>query len=912
MNVPNRYKGFSKLPENVQQRMDPSLAKKYQMGGSVMQRPLFRQMGGPAQMMPQDMPPPPMGGAPMAPPPMPPPPMDPMAEQMMAAESMGQSAGEDVANAMMMQIDGAEDYESLIDGIRGNELPLDARYQELAGFVGEADAMATPESVLAMTQPTIMMTEQGAVDSGIGELMQGIAGEVDMSGPMDDGVGSLMAAGAGNTPPVNFRNGGPVEVRGYAGETPGGTPTGEVRVGGGAPLSIIEQAKLNAPAYQAYLSSAMDSKARAADLEEQKRMSQAQMLFDIAGAGLAFAGETQGGTAAERLANALTRTQLTDKIGARSAGILDAKRAQAAEDRQLRMAGLQASLTQAQTDDASEKAMALALAKQKPASRNMQQVWRLDENGDPESLGELDINDRTPGGGFDRYQALTSLAGQKELGYKIYNSEAIKPFLAAQETALELEVKGLEKEFVTAIRDFDYTYPNGKVRKIFAQESFYMPKRDLENYAVQPFNVNTELQEIFSIDGKTTKALPKGSATLMKLLSGEDPEWTLDPTKFQKTIIKELELPRYKIQEITDKDGTRLVRINLDDPDDILDMATYDPIGQGQWFNFSFIGENGERVESLQDLSTKEGQALQALVNKQNDPNQGGKVGSAKALKVGVENLNPQSYITKDQQVVTSYDNRTFVDSKGNVQQLTNAGAVALRDSNVYEIMKKSQISQYAEKELKDILGVSDLDETAIYTSDFGQPLPEDEQSELRKLIDKELKYLSGVKTTQDDIKKGTGLVSNFLAVLNNVGGSVAPKTFNKIFGNTAAARASVARFNVLAISALSVNPGLRVSNLEMDKVKAILPDPKRILTNVDSEAERFQETVNLLRQQRLILLDAIQSKNPLAIGPETAKQTLSKLRELNKILSLVRADKGDRSMTLENALTATDDIDTN
>jgi hypothetical protein len=911
MNVPNRYKGFSKLPENVQQRMDPSLAKKYQMGGSVMQRPLFRQMGGPAQMMPQDMPPPPMGGAPMAPPPMPPPPMDPMAEQMMAAESMGQSAGEDVANAMMMQIDGAEDYESLIDGIRGNELPLDARYQELAGFVGEADAMATPESVLAMTQPTIMMTEQGAVDSGIGELMQGIAGEVDMSGPMDDGVGSLMAAGAGNTPPVNFRNGGPVEVRGYAGETPGGTPTGEVRVGGGAPLSIIEQAKLNAPAYQAYLSSAMDSKARAADLEEQKRMSQAQMLFDIAGAGLAFAGETQGGTAAERLANALTRTQLTDKIGARSAGILDAKRAQAAEDRQLRMAGLQASLTQAQTDDASEKAMALALAKQKPASRNMQQVWRLDENGDPESLGELDINDRTPGGGFDRYQALTSLAGQKELGYKIYNSEAIKPFLAAQETALELEVKGLEKEFVTAIRDFDYTYPNGKVRKIFAQESFYMPKRDLENYAVQPFNVNTELQEIFSIDGKTTKALPKGSATLMKLLSGEDPEWTLDPTKFQKTIIKELELPRYKLEEITDKDGTRIVRINLDDPDDILDMATYDPMGEGKWFTFNFIGENGELVETVQDLSTKEGQALMEIVNKQNDPNRGGKLGSAGMLKIGTENLTPQSYITNDGNVVTSYDNRSFVDpSDGKVKQLTSAGAVALRDSNVYEIMKKSQVSMYAEKMLKDVLGVSDLDTVDTYTDNLGNPLPEKEQSELRKLIDKELKYLSGVKTTVEDIKKGTGFISNIFAALNNVGGSIAPETFNRIFKNTAEARASVDRFNVLAISALSVNPGLRVTNMEMDKIGPILPSSKRLITNTKSEAEKFQATINLLRQQRLILLRAITEGDPLFIGKDASKASIGKIRELNKILSLVRADKRDNSMTLKNALTATDEIE--
>jgi len=306
MNVPNNRRGFSQLPENVQQRMDPSLAKKYQMGGSVMQRPLFRQMGGPTDMMPQDMmPPPPMGGAPMPPPPMAPPPMggapmgpppmDPaMAEQLMAAENMGESAGANIADAMMMQIDGAQDYESLIDGIRGNELPLDARYQELAGLVGEADAMATPESVLALTQPTIMMTEQGAMDSGIGELMQGISGDVEMEGPMDEGVGSLMAAGAGNTPPVNFRHGGSAAVRGYQ-------AAGEVKPGGGAPLSVIEQAKLNAPAYQAYLSSAMDSEARAADLAEQNEMAKAQMLFDIAGTALNFAGNTQGNTIAERL-----------------------------------------------------------------------------------------------------------------------------------------------------------------------------------------------------------------------------------------------------------------------------------------------------------------------------------------------------------------------------------------------------------------------------------------------------------------------------------------------------------------------------------------------------------------------------------------------------------------------------------
>ena len=423
MNVPNRYKGFSQLPENVQQRMDPSLAKKYQMGGSVMQRPLFRQLGGPAQMTPQDMMPPPaqMAGPPMPPPPMAPPPMDPMAEQMMAAESMGESAGANVADAMMMQIDGAQDYESLIDGIRGNELPLDARYQELAGLVGEADAMATPESVLALTQPTIMMTEQGAMDSGIGELMQGIAGDVEMSGPMDDGVGSLMAAGAGNTPPVNFRNGGPVEVRGYQ-------AAGEVKPGGGAPLSgVIGQAQADAPAYQKYFAGAMDSEARAAQLEEQKKMAQAQMLFDVAGTALAFAGNTEGNTVAERLANAASQTQLTDKIGARSASVLSAKQAQQAEDRQLRMAGLTASLTQAQKDEAAKQEQILAGLKRTPTTTDRQTIYEVNDSGDlTGKFVTRDLNNPVE----------NALYNKAVLSGKYKDEKTVAPLLKAQEVEL--------------------------------------------------------------------------------------------------------------------------------------------------------------------------------------------------------------------------------------------------------------------------------------------------------------------------------------------------------------------------------------------------------------------------------------------------------------------------------------------
>ena len=34
-NTPKKYKGFSKLPEAVQQRMDPEAAMKYMEGGAV-------------------------------------------------------------------------------------------------------------------------------------------------------------------------------------------------------------------------------------------------------------------------------------------------------------------------------------------------------------------------------------------------------------------------------------------------------------------------------------------------------------------------------------------------------------------------------------------------------------------------------------------------------------------------------------------------------------------------------------------------------------------------------------------------------------------------------------------------------------------------------------------------------------
>jgi hypothetical protein len=178
--------------------------------------PLEMQAGGPvmppqAMMPPQGMPPQGMPPQAMMPPPQAGPAgMDALISK--APEILNQAEGavsnrmEDVGreyvNDTLSAVDMAEDPEELINALRGTDVPLEQRYDELAQIVGEQDAEATPPSVLALVQPAIMMTEQGAVDSGIGNLMQEFSSSAEMlteegeATPMGEGLGNLMMAGA--------------------------------------------------------------------------------------------------------------------------------------------------------------------------------------------------------------------------------------------------------------------------------------------------------------------------------------------------------------------------------------------------------------------------------------------------------------------------------------------------------------------------------------------------------------------------------------------------------------------------------------------------------------------------------------------------------------------------------------------
>ena len=136
-------------------------------------------------MMPEQMPAPMAAEAPL----------DPLAQDVLTAREEGEKVGLDYLAETMDGIDMASNTEELINSIRGNDRPLQDRVAELATFVGEQDAMRTPESVLTMVQPTIMMTEEGALDSGVGGLIQQVIGDPEMNEEMGQGVGALMAQG---------------------------------------------------------------------------------------------------------------------------------------------------------------------------------------------------------------------------------------------------------------------------------------------------------------------------------------------------------------------------------------------------------------------------------------------------------------------------------------------------------------------------------------------------------------------------------------------------------------------------------------------------------------------------------------------------------------------------------------------
>ena len=150
-----------------------------------------------------------MGGDPMTAPPMPmaaeqpPMPMEDQLDPNVVQSALAQAAGG------IGDLDEAQNYEQVMNTMRGDQATVEERREELAGVVGPGDANQTPESVLTLVQPVMMLAN---VDQGIGQLAQQEMTQ-PMEGPMAGGIMSTVPEPpmeAGGTAPVNFNKGGEV------------------------------------------------------------------------------------------------------------------------------------------------------------------------------------------------------------------------------------------------------------------------------------------------------------------------------------------------------------------------------------------------------------------------------------------------------------------------------------------------------------------------------------------------------------------------------------------------------------------------------------------------------------------------------------------------------------------------------
>jgi len=381
--------------------------------------PVGMQMGG-DPMMAANMPPPQAPPMPMPAPEQPPMPMEDQLDPNVVQNALAQAAGG------IGDLDQAQNYEQVMNTMRGDQATVEERREELAGVVGPGDANQTPESVLTLVQPVMMLAN---VDQGIGQLAQQEMTQ-PMEGPMAGGIMSTVPEPpmmeAGGTAPVNFNKGGEVRPVEYfsplnSNRIAGGgnqfsfnpafpyIPTGEspvnlLRVTGLLGQSGDEDAenkvnnalneeKKNPGTGKSRLNQLFENQLdlyrkvglgdvaeRQAMAEQQKRMTKAQMLFDIATTALAFAapmeGERPGLSPAERLAMAARSTQLPEKIGARAQAQLQLDKEAAKEERAIELAALQSAETKLAAEKAAAAAERLAAIKSKTKDRQLRTIGK--------------------------------------------------------------------------------------------------------------------------------------------------------------------------------------------------------------------------------------------------------------------------------------------------------------------------------------------------------------------------------------------------------------------------------------------------------------------------------------------------------------------------------------------------------
>lgn len=99
------------------------------------------------------------------------------------------AAAQDESRRSIQNVDAAGDFRQIMNAVWDEDADIEAYRDRLASVVGPEDASRTPDSVLALIQPTLQLAE---IDQGVGSLMQEELAEVGGMG----GIAGLATKGA--------------------------------------------------------------------------------------------------------------------------------------------------------------------------------------------------------------------------------------------------------------------------------------------------------------------------------------------------------------------------------------------------------------------------------------------------------------------------------------------------------------------------------------------------------------------------------------------------------------------------------------------------------------------------------------------------------------------------------------------
>ncbi len=851
--------------------------------------------------------------------------MDPMAGGSLdEAAQMASSVGIDptVVERMlggvqdqMANLDQAEDYETVINTIRSNEAPIEARYEELAGVVGPEDARATPESVLTLVQP---LMEINAMDQGIGSIAQEQM-NTPVQGPMAEGIMSTVnmeqpqaasMPGPGGPAPVNFRQGGAVQYM-----APGG-------VAGNPMDSRLGQLYQE---QQGLYRSILGPDDQASDFEDQKRMTQAQMLFDVAQGALGFASGAgrPGATPAEQLAASFT--PVLGNVGARAGELQKFKQAQAKEGRAMDLAALQAASGLYSNEQAAElSAKAAAAARADKDIGDIYNITLTDKDGKTET--------RTGPVSMGMYEDLIKKYGEGNVSLSIIpkktsTAQGAENFIvngqlvsAIKGTDLHTQYSQtgaragtidpsllLNKEQVTLTADVtigDKTYKAGSSPNFTTIELSMLPadsytafqapitERDIfqkfgftsdsplateENKAYLiglPTVTSKDYFEKFGMEKDAFLALPEatrgrmiGYAPDTKFMSMDGKIIAIDPeTNKPETIYTSDKM------DLKTVDG-KLVAVDRDN--NVIELfGKDDPVDP----DFRIMRKGN--VETIIDLSTPAGQAAMTAANLAN--------AEAGATVVTIRNIPAEQRPTAKAFQITgvgnvlSYDGgRTYVDKTTGEAIAVPTDAVPLSDTIAYDVAKNERIALLAGNQL------AEMDEQLGFVIKGGTPDNPTSVSSKDRVI---------LRDAMEAARNGTGPYAGFAVFLDRTFAGAIPAA-RKAFQDTQANRQFLRGLIILGRSALVVNPRFPVA--EMEKVGALFPDPDTgsFFANPETEANKLVELKALALDQKRKNLEQ------LSLGIQdkaTVQAVLSNNFELDRLLGLLNGVPTELGQTVD------------